>query len=148
MGLVQRIHDYAKSKTPPDSVGIIENIAAGVSHKSAGTADHVWADYFFVAACYAAASGNAPQIQKLHEQIEKDFPNYDPAKRFTYGRMKMEGGPTPDLVTQLQHVLPVIGAMNKFCITHPDFSFAEKLGQYFPGAKAMTVKKDPPQTQQ
>jgi hypothetical protein len=109
---------------------------------------HVWVDYMFIAACYAASTGNKSLLVAAVKRIKKRFPNYDPSIRFRYRDIIPEGVNIEEIAEDSYHGralswrIPAIDQMNQFCESHKDFSFGDRLGEYFPGARSMAIKQD------
>lgn len=118
-----------------DKYVIMKTVAKGVSAKTQHLPGHIWADYLFIAACYSSVIGDEIGVDRLVKTIKKDFPNYGPSTRFSFKRMESED------IGNSMYIVPVIGAMNQFCESHPDFAFSN-FEKYFPDAKDMSVKKE------
>lgn len=141
------LHKRLEKKLGKDGMKANEMMITGIMTKKEHAPGHVWADYMFLCACYSSVQEDTKRVNYAVKQIKTDFPNYDPSKRFTWDAIT-EGLETEDMVNKtdagnaFRYRAPVIGQMNHFCEDHPDFSFAEKLGDYFNGAKSMGIKKD------
>lgn len=131
-----------------DKLSAAKMLVIAVQAKEQRTPGHVWADYMFLAACYASAGGNEGIVNHAVEQIKQEFPNYDPTTRFTWKSTgiddiapdeALEGNTMYDI---FRYRAPLIGKMNQFCEKHPDFQFGDALGKYFPAASNMNLKKN------
>lgn len=111
-------------------------LACGMQTKQENAPGHVWADYYFLAACYSSAAGDERSKKAAVDQIKETFPNYDPSTRFSM-KDSLEAG-----FAVGRYKLPVVGQMNKFCNSHPDFSFGNALSEYFPSTTKMHIKQD------
>ncbi len=125
-----------------------EMMSTALLTKTQNAPGHVWADYLFLAACYSSAAGDVKTVKHAVEQITQDFPNYDPSPRFSWKSAGL-GDLAPEDVREgstrwetFRYKARVIGAMNQFCERHPDFSFGEALGEYFPSTRRMGIKSE------
>ncbi len=118
----------------------------GLSHSVKKAPGHVWIDYLFLAACYAHQAGDQLAERNAIRQIREGFPNYDPSERFNWEFMQevsLEDIKKDNSKSEkMGYKVPVVGHMNLFCEKHPDFSFEEAFGEYFPGVKKMRIRGD------
>lgn len=107
---------------------------------------HVYADYFFLAACYASAAGDEELVKDAVSKLKGYFPNYNPAKRLCeevvdLGKISKKDEEERNATYEtFKNKLGIIIKMNTFCDTHETFSFGDALGKYFPSAKKMKTR--------
>jgi hypothetical protein len=142
---VQAIH--AKLREDKDYSGAMDMMGEGFHALRQLVPGQVWADYWFIAACYASAGGDEHTVKYAIGEIWQRFPEYDPASRFTWESTGIDDIAYDDvreanaMFDIFRYRAPVITKMNQFCERHPDFSFRDALGTYFPITSDMDIRK-------
>lgn len=120
----------------------------GMWHKERRKIPNVWADYFFLAACYAKSLGAERRAEFIIGRLKEWFPNYDPLTRFGYERVFgsiLQGGNLSDVNTEdLRDVGGLLDRMEKFCRENPSFSYVDNFGDYFRTEEEIKNLKDLP----
>ena len=123
------IADKVLGYFPEINLNILKPLIKGEKIKKKYHQTQVWADYFFIAACYAYSVGDKDKGLNLVNQIKESFSDYDPLPRFSWGYLFRpgKGDELDDNSFQERYIL-----MRKFVNNNSCFNFEEFFSEHFP----------------
>lgn len=113
---------------PEVNFKVIIPLTKGEGIKKMHPITEVWADYFFIAACYAYAAGDSMKGDSYKSAIKTVFPTYNPLPRFGWHQFFTPERDDLDNLTLAERY----SAMRSFIAEYTSFSFESHFGDCFP----------------
>ena len=145
MGLVEKLNAFKKSASYAISDGLLINLGKensiipgliydGEQAKIEKPNSNLWADYYFIAACYASKLDNyRNRYERIIIEIQNSVPDYDPSERFNWLRAVPVKNNKADntAIDELRHRMKLLCKLKKFLKQNPEFSIEDRFSIYF-----------------